>query len=170
MKHDKNQYYYSPSKNYPWFLKHNKPDDAIPMTVEMEECYEAGINQGFVITPKDDGFIMVHPDSLLTPEQIAEREQSKLVMTAELLLEQTNRFETSSFQAKYWTEEEEDKFEQWRHKLFDVVYEGSAEMPDTPNFVQQALDGNISQPLLQSVATPETIPKKRKTKSTTTEQ
>jgi hypothetical protein len=92
-----------------------------------------------------------------------------LIYQVHELIEITNRFETSSFQAKYWTEEQEAEFELWRHKLFDVVYEGASDIPPPPDFVQQMLDGNAQLPqLLQSVATPEeTKPKKRKTKSIT---
>lgn len=107
--------------------------------------------------------------SQLTPEQVIERTNAINIQSAHDLLIKTERFETSSFQAKYWTEEQEAEFELWRHKLFDVVYEGASDIPPPPDFVQQMLDGNAQLPqLLQSVATPEeTKPKKRKTKSIT---
>lgn len=105
----------------------------------------------------------------LTPEELAQREKLQLQAQAHDLLERTNRFETSSFQAKYWSEEQEAEFEQWRHNLLDVLYEGCPEISGIPDFVQQALEGNMQPPLLQSVTAPEPKPKKRKTKSTTTE-
>lgn len=125
--------------------------------------------------PDYDGEVLTKPyydisDEELTPEQFALRQTKRLSNNAHDLIERTNRFETSSFQVKYWTEEQEAAFEQWRHKLFDVVYEGANEMPEIPDFVQQALDGNMQPPLLQSALVPETMPKKRKTKSKTTEQ
>lgn len=107
---------------------------------------------------------------MLDNEQQAIEQKNQLIQEAKNLIEVTNHFETSSFQAKYWTEEEESEFEQWRHRLFDVVYEGAADIPPAPDFVQQMLDGNIKTPLLQSQLPVEEVkPKKCKTKPKITE-
>lgn len=141
MKYDKNQYYYSPSKNYPWFIKSDKPNDAIEMTLEMEEVYEAGINKGLVIQPNanKDGFIMVDPNTLLTPEQRAQQAKANLIQQAKSLIDNTDAFEASTFQSKYLTDEQITQFETWRHTLYDVVYGDSSTIQPTPDFITNFL-------------------------------
>ena len=142
MKYDNTQYYYSPSKNYPWFLEDNKPNDAIKMTLEMEEAYEDGINNGNVCQPNstNDGFLMVHPDTLLTPEELAQRNLNIKITEAKDLINRTNAFDTISFQSRYMTEEQKTEFETWRNDLFNLAYEDATQLPETPDFVQQLLN------------------------------
>lgn len=157
MKHDNNQYFYSSLNNYPFYLMYNKPDDAIPMTVSMEEYYEDGLKNNLIIIKNiqfdisefKDGisetypFKMIDPDSILTPEEKQARELVRLKSTAESLINSSARFDTLSFQSKYWSGDQIEEFTAWRHQLFDIIYGNCDQLPIIPEFVQQAIDGNV---------------------------
>lgn len=138
MKYDDNQYYYSPSKNFPWFLADNKPDDSIEMTVEMEEQYEAGVKQGLVITPNesDTGFIMVDPDTLLTAEELIEKNKQRQLAVAQSQLEQSIKLESGVYQRKM-TSAQKAEFEAWQDDLFRFINNESPSMPEQPNFIKE---------------------------------
>lgn len=147
MKYDNNQYYYSPSKNYPWYLEDNKPDDAIPMTVEMEEFYEIGKKKGFIIQPNPDykpnstlyPFIMVHPDTLLSEEDLLVRDRQLKISQATTLLNQSIKLESRAYQ-RNWATDQITEFEAWQDELYDIVHNNSnAATPETPSFIQEIL-------------------------------
>ena len=138
MKYDNNQYYYSPSQNYPWYLSDNKPYDAIPMTIAMEEKYEAGIKQGLVMQPAKNGFVMVHPDTLLTEQERIERDKQLLVSQANALLDQSIKLESSVYQRKMSTDQISE-FEAWQDDLLEFIDGNSEIMPITPEFIQVLL-------------------------------
>ena len=67
------------------------------------------------------------------------KKHQQIKLKANALIDKTNRFDTLSFQKKYWTLEQEAEFEQFRSALFDVVYENSNTLPITPDFVNEIL-------------------------------
>lgn len=134
MLHDKNQYYYSPSANYPWFLEDNKPDDAILMTVEMEEEYETGIKAGLVITPDENGFKMVHSDSLLSQQQLEDRNKQQQLAQANDLLNKSIKLESGVYQRRMTTEEQAE-FIMWQDSLVGFIDGLDTKMPLTPKFI-----------------------------------
>lgn len=138
MKYDNNQYYYSPSKNYPWYLEDNKPDDAIPMTIEMEEEYEAGIKAGLVITPDGAGFKMVHPDSLLSQQQLEERARQQQLAQANNLLNQSIKLGSGVYQRRM-SEEQKQDFKDWQDALLEFINGERQDMPEQPIFIQELL-------------------------------
>lgn len=108
------------------------PPFSIDVTVQYRE-YRALELQGYTRAPGEDG-LPVYTAPEITINKVA---------IAKNLIDVTNHFDTDSFQSKYWTEEEEVDFEKWRHSLFEVIYEGSEDLIDPPDFVQAMLDKGL---------------------------
>ena len=140
MKYDNNQYYYSPSKNYPFFLVDNKPDDSVEMTVEMEGQYEDGVKRGLVIQPNKTktGFVMVDPDTLLTTEELTERNKQRQLTIAQSQLDKSIRLESGVYQRKMTATQKND-FVAWQDDLFKFINDENVSMPEQPNFIKELL-------------------------------
>lgn len=80
------QYYYSASNNSTGYCKEahgdNMPSDCVPVTDEMWGLYEAGRDHGLIMQPAKNGFTMVHPDTLLTEQEIIKRDKQLLIAQA----------------------------------------------------------------------------------------
>jgi len=152
MKYDNNQYYYSPEENYPWFLEYNKPDDAIQMTVPMEEEYERGYKLGLVITPNPSynvnkfndndtstyPFFMVHPDTLLSQQELLERDKQRQLALAKQQLDQSIKLESGVYQRKM-SEEQQYEFIMYQDALLEFINGERQDMPEQPNFLTELL-------------------------------
>lgn len=152
MKYDNNQYYYSPSANYPWYLEDNKPDDAIPMTIKMEEEYGRGYKLGLIITPNpaysvnkfNDNdtstypFLMVHPDSLLSQQELLERDKQRQLALAKQQLDQSIKLESGVYQRKM-SEEQQYEFIMYQDALLEFINGERPDMPTQPNFITELL-------------------------------
>lgn len=139
------QYYYSASKNSMGFCKeahdNNMPSDCVPITDEMWQIYEDGIKQGLIMQPNltKNSFVMINPDDLLTPEELAQRAVQQLKAAANSMLTKTDRFEHDVYQSKM-KDGESDEFDSWRAELLSVALGDSSTMPTTPEFMQKFLE------------------------------
>lgn len=139
MKYDNNQYYYSPKENYPWFLEYNKPEDAIPMTIEMEEEYESGIKAGLVITPDGQGFKMVHPDSLLSQQQLLERDKQRQLNHAQHQLMRTGNL-VAQGHVRDFNDSEQAEFYVYQDNLRAFIRGDIADLPEPPSYLISYLE------------------------------
>lgn len=152
MQYDNNQYYYSPSANYPWYIEDNKPTDSIAMTISMEEEYERGYKLGLVITSNHDynvnkfndtdtgtyPFLMVHPDSLLSQQELLERDKQRQLAIAKQQLDQSIKLESGVYQRKM-SEEQQYEFIMYQDALLEFINGERQDMPEQPNFITELL-------------------------------
>lgn len=140
MKYDCIQYYYSPTQNYPWYILEDKPDDAIPMSVIMEEEYETGIKQGLVIRPNltKNGFVMIDPADLLSTEEQLQQYKKIEFYQAKVLLDKSIKLESGAYQRKMSTEEQ-NEFVMWQDALFEFIQSERDLSPPIPEFINQFL-------------------------------
>lgn len=138
------QYYYSASNNSTGYCKEahgdNMPSDCVPVTDEMWDQYIAGRDQGLIMQPNstNNGFIMIHPDTLLTPEELAQRTAQQVKTAANSMLLNTDRFEHEVYKAKMQGNEP-NEFDAWRAELLDVALGDNNIMPTTPEFMDKFL-------------------------------
>ncbi len=104
------QYYYSASKNSTGYCKEahgdNIPSDCVPITDAMWQVYEDGIKQGLVIQPAKNGFVMVHPDTLLTEQEIIERDKQILVSQANAQIQRDEHLWNNQIMWSRYTDEQ----------------------------------------------------------------
>lgn len=138
------QYYYSASKNSTGYCKEahgdNMPSDCVPITDAMWQIYEGGIKLGLVIQPNStkDGFVMGHPDSLLSQQELEERAKQQRLTQAKSLLNQSIKLESGVYQRRM-SETEQIEFIQWQDALLEFINDERTEIPPTPEFINTFL-------------------------------
>lgn len=153
MLHDNNQYYYSLSANYPWYLEDNKPTDSIAMTISMEEEYERGYKLGLVITPnlaytvnkfKDNDtstypFLMVHPDSLLSQQELEEQNKQRQLNHAQHQLMITGNLVTQGY-IRDFNNDEQAEFYVYQDNLRAFIRGDIVDLPEPPSYLNSYLE------------------------------
>jgi len=136
------QYYYSASNNSTGYCKEahgdNMPSDCVPVTDEMWQIYEDGVKQGLVMQPAKNGFVMVHPDTLLTEQERIERDKQIQINHANTLLNQSIKLESGVYQRRMSTDEKTE-FRIWQDELLAFIDGNSETMPQIPEFIQVLL-------------------------------
>lgn len=126
------QYYYSASNNSTGYCQEvhgdNMPSDCVPVTDEMWQIYEDGIKQGLIMQPAKNGFTMVHPDTLLTEQEIIERDKQILVSQASALLRASD-YRLIPDEYTELTTEQQTELLAYRAQLRLVAHGESAELP-----------------------------------------
>lgn len=138
------QYYYSASNNSTGYCKEvhgdNMPSDCVLVTDEMWQIYEDGINQGLIMQPNSTktGFVMIHPDTLLTEQERIERDKRIQLNHAQALLNQSIKLESGVYKRRMSTNEVSE-FEAWQDELLAFIDGDSETMPQTPEFINTLL-------------------------------
>lgn len=133
------QYYYSPTtKGIYCHEAHgdNIPSDAVVITDELWTKKEQ--NPTYVFHYANNKLDVVHPDSLLSQQQLEERARQRQIAQANNLLNQSIKLESGVYQRRM-TVEEQAEFIMWQDSLVEFIDGLRAGMPPTPTFIEVLL-------------------------------
>ena len=131
------QYYYSPSTKGIYCQEahaDNIPNDIIEITDELWTKKEQ--NPNYIFHYANSELDVVHLDSLLTPQELEERDNLARINQANYQLNATDKLHSGVYQ-RHMTESQLTEFNEWQDALYDVAYNGGTVLPDTPEFINE---------------------------------
>lgn len=133
------QYYYSPStKGVYCHEAHgdNMPNDVVQITDAIWQKQEQ--NPTWVMHYANGKLDVVHPDSLLSQQQLLERDKQRQLALARQQLDQSIKLESGVYQRRM-SEEQKQDFKDWQDALLEFINGERQDMPEQPIFIQGLL-------------------------------
>ena len=133
------QYYFSPTTAGIYCHEahgDNMPADIMPITDEIWQKQEQ--NPTWVMHYSNGKLDVVHPDSLLSQQELLERDKQRQLAIAKQQLDQSIRLESGVYQRRM-SEEQKQDFKDWQDELLKFINGERQDMPEQPNFLTELL-------------------------------